>query len=309
MPLDANLILSGDPRALARAATEVENATDAARDLLRHLFPHTGRAVYVGITGPAGVGKSTLASRLASAFRQAGHCVGIIAVDPTSPFSGGAILGDRIRMQSHHSDPGVFIRSLATRGRLGGLAAAAYDLALLLDAAGRDYVLIETVGAGQDEVEIARLAHVTAVVLMPGAGDGVQVLKAGILEIAGIFVINKADMPGADELETELRGLWALAPGQQKLEPPVLKTVATEGHGVAELAAAIQEAARRNRTETRAREQWAARLREMLKDRLIARLPEGRIAAAAAAVATRQSDPYTVVEELIRSLLKEAPES
>jgi LAO/AO transport system kinase len=309
MPLDADLILSGDPRALARAATEVENATDAARDLLRHLFPYTGRAVYVGITGPAGAGKSTLASRLASAFRQAGHSVGILAVDPTSPFSGGAILGDRIRMQSHHSDPGVFIRSLATRGRLGGLAAAAYDLALLLDAAGRDYVLIETVGAGQDEVEIARLAHVTVVVLMPGAGDGVQVLKAGILEIAGIFVINKADMPGADELETELRGLWAPAPGQQKPEPPVLKTVATEGHGVAELAAAIQEAARRNRTETRAREQWAARLREMLKDRLIARLPEGRIAAAAAAVATRQSDPYTVVEELIGSLLKEAPES
>lgn len=309
MPLDLNLILQGDLRALARAATEVEESTEAARDLLRQIFPLTGRAVYVGITGPAGAGKSTLAGRLVSSFRQAGHSVGVIAVDPSSPFSGGAILGDRVRMQSHYSDPGVFIRSLATRGRLGGLAAAAFDIALLLDAAGRDYVIIETVGAGQDEVEIARLAHVTIVVLMPGAGDGVQVLKAGMLEIADILVINKADRPGADELEAELRGLADLAANRQRPEPPVLKTVATGAQGVAELAAAIQEAADRNRTQTRTRQQWAARLREMLRDRLTAGLPESEISSAAEAVAVHRRDPYTVVEELIRSLLKEATQS
>ena len=207
----AEKIVAGDVRALARAATAVENRRPEAVPLMQELFPRTGRALLVGITGPPGAGKSTLVDQLAKALRRENRQVGILAVDPTSPYSGGAILGDRIRMQQHHADPGVFIRSMASRGSLGGIAPATLDLALLLDAAGKDVVLIETVGVGQDEVEVARLADVTIVVLVPGMGDDVQAIKAGIMEIADIFVINKADRPGAGALERETQALVEMA--------------------------------------------------------------------------------------------------
>src|ERR1700693_5471380 len=186
-------ILSGDLRALARAATAIENRSPSAGHLLKELFPHTGRAITMGITGAPGAGKSTLVDKLTHALRQENKSIGIIAVDPTSPYTGGAILGDRIRMLDHHADPHVFIRSMATRGWLGGVAAATTDMAVLLDAAGRDVVLIETVGVGQDEVEIAKLADATVVVLVPGMGDDVQAIKARIMDIAAVFFINKAD--------------------------------------------------------------------------------------------------------------------
>ena len=236
-------IREGDARALARAATGVENRDPEALDLLRGLSAGAGRARIVGVTGPPGAGKSTLVDALARELRRREKTVAIIAVDPSSRISGGAILGDRIRMQQHHADPGIFIRSMATRGSLGGLARATADMARLLDAAGKDYVLIETVGVGQDEVEIAGLAQVTVVVLVPGMGDDVQALKAGILEIADVFAINKADHPGADRVERELQGMLALANGGRP-QPPIVHTVATEGTGVAELADAIDGVSR-----------------------------------------------------------------
>src|ERR1700733_6994097 len=197
MTVIAQKILSRDTRAVARAASWVENRHPEAEALLKELFPHTGRALVLGITGAPGAGKSTLCDRFASELRSQNKTVAILSVDPSSPYSGGALLGDRIRMQRHHDDPGVFIRSMATRGWLGGLARATTEIAMLLDAGGFDVVIVETVGVGQDEVEIARLADVTMVVLTPGMGDDVQTIKAGIMEIADVFVINKADLPGA----------------------------------------------------------------------------------------------------------------
>ena len=228
----ARKIGQGDARALARAATGVENRDPRALELLHKLAPQAGRAVVVGITGPPGAGKSTLVDALARTLRQQGKTVAIIAVDPSSRISGGAILGDRIRMQQHHADPGIFIRSMATRGTMGGLARATADLAHLMDAAGRDYVIIETVGAGQDEVAITSVAQVTVVVLVPGMGDDVQAIKAGIMEIADVFVVNKSDHPGAERVELELHA--------EGFACPVLRTVATEGKGIAELVEAIE---------------------------------------------------------------------
>ncbi|MBI3282010.1 MAG: methylmalonyl Co-A mutase-associated GTPase MeaB [Acidobacteria bacterium] len=282
------------PRALARAATIIENRGPGAGTLLAELFPLTGRAAIYGITGPPGAGKSTLLNQLIRELRRAGQSVGVLAVDPTSPFTGGALLGDRIRMQDHHGDPGVFVRSMAARGHLGGLARATTDLALLLDAAGFDVVLVETVGVGQDEVEIARLAGVTAVVLVPGLGDDVQMLKAGIMEIADVFIINKADQPGTDRLEREIQAALSLSP-RREWTPPVIRCVATEGQGIDAAWAALVKA--RDAIPRRAREveTWRLRLRELLGERLLEQLPPQALDAAAGDVAARRRDPYAVV--------------
>jgi LAO/AO transport system kinase len=228
----AQKIRSGDLRALARAATGVENRDPEALALLREMAPFAGHARIIGLTGPPGAGKSTLADAMAAELRRQGKTVALIAIDPTSRITGGAILGDRIRMQRHYGDTGVFIRSMATRGCTGGLARATADLAQLMDAAGRDYVIIETVGVGQDEVEVAKLAQVTVVVLVPGLGDDVQAIKAGIMEIADVFAINKADLPGADRLEREIAG---------ERHVPIVRTVATENVGVRELLQAMNQ--------------------------------------------------------------------
>ncbi len=232
-------ILSGDLRALARAATLIENQDPSAARLLHDVTQHAGHALIVGITGAPGAGKSTLCDQLITLLRAAGQTVGLIAVDPSSPVSGGALLGDRIRMQAHHGDPGVFIRSMATRGAAGGLASATTGLVTLLDGAGRDVVIIETVGVGQSEVEIARLAQATILVLAPGSGDEVQTMKAGVMEIADVFVINKADLPGADKLAQELHDIAG--------ERPILRTVASEGQGIADVLAAVRAAKRQPR--------------------------------------------------------------
>jgi len=296
--MQAERILAGDVRALARAATAIENRTAEAEGLLAELFPHTGRAMILGITGPPGAGKSTLVDQLARALREEGKTVGIIAVDPSSPFSGGAILGDRIRMQHHYADGGVFIRSMATRGQMGGLARGTLEMALLLDAAGREAILIETVGVGQDEVEIARLADVTLVVLVPGMGDDVQAIKAGIMEIADVFAINKSDQPGADRLEQELRAMLLLASDHARLDTPIVKTVAQEGKGIAELLAAARQV--KDRKVRNPADLWEMRLREMLRDRLLDRMPAEALRAGADAVAGRTANPYEVVEEWLR---------
>jgi len=296
----AERILAGDLRALARAASAVENRLPHSDDLLRRLFPHTGRAITLGITGSPGAGKSTLTNQLVRTLRNEGKSVAVIAVDPSSPYSGGAILGDRIRMQDHHGDPGVFIRSMATRGAMGGLAAATADMALLFDAAGRDYVLLETVGVGQDEVDVARLADVTAVVLVPGMGDDVQAIKAGIMEIGDVLIINKADQAGADKLQREIEAALSLGHGRDGWEPPVVRTVANEGQGVGDALAAMRRFIKEGRHRHKARAQWSYRLREMFRARLLEALPSAEVESAAAAVATRDKDPYTIVHEWIQ---------
>lgn len=275
-----------DLRTLARAATQIENRTPEARALLKELFPRTGRALVVGLTGPPGAGKSTLAGALIAEWRARDKRVAVLAVDPTSPFTGGAILGDRIRMMQHHADPSVFIRSMATRGRLGGIAAATSDLTLLCDAAGFDIVLVETVGVGQDEIDIARLAGVTVVVLVPGMGDSIQAIKSGILEVADIFVINKSDREGATQLAQELH---AEAPNI-----PIVQTVAHESRGVPELAQAIEA---HRPTESRRIALWRHRLREMLLERLASRVTDEQLQTAAEAIARGERDPYDLVEE------------
>ena len=252
------------------------------------------------MTGAPGAGKSTLVDRMTRALRQSGKRVGVIAVDPTSPFSGGAILGDRIRMLDHHADPGVFIRSMATRGHLGGLAAATSDMALLLDAAGFDYVLVETVGVGQDEIEVARLADVVTVVLVPGAGDDVQALKAGIMEIADVYILNKADLAGAEKLERELQFLTGLGPRRDGWEPPIIRTVATDGAGIEKAIAAAIEFHKSGVGRARAQASWASRLIAMYRERVVKRLNESALAEAAADVAARRKDPYTVIESWVQ---------
>jgi LAO/AO transport system kinase len=234
----AQKIRAGDLRALARAATGVENRDAAALALLRELEPFAGHARIIGVTGPPGAGKSTLVDAMATELRRQGKTIAIVAIDPTSRISGGAILGDRIRMQQHHGDAGVFVRSMATRGSSGGLARATADLVQLMDAAGRDFVIVETVGVGQDEIEIAKLAQVTVVVLVPGLGDDVQAIKAGIMEIADIFAINKSDLPGADKVQRETHAAS---------DRPIVRTVATDGTGVGQLLALIESSAPQQR--------------------------------------------------------------
>src|SRR5712664_219140 len=237
----ASKVRAGDVRAISRAITAIENHSAESEELLRQLFPHTGKAYLTGVTGAPGTGKSTLVDRLAAYHRKREDRVGVIAVDPTSPYSGGAILGDRIRMQGHASDTGIFIRSMATRGFLGGLARSTAEVALLLDAAGKRQVLIETVGVGQDEIDIVRLADCVLVVLVPGLGDDIQNMKAGLMEIADIFVLNKADREGADRLEQQLNAMLSLVMPRDGWHPPVVRTVATENKGIDALAKAIAE--------------------------------------------------------------------
>jgi LAO/AO transport system kinase len=304
---------SGDVRALARAISAVEDRAPGSYELLKTLFPHSGRARVLGLTGAPGAGKSTLVDQLAHYYRRAHKTVGIIAVDPTSPYTGGAILGDRIRMQSHYNDPGIYIRSMATRGSLGGLARTTADVATVLDAAGRDVVMIETVGVGQDEVDIVRLADITIVILVPGMGDDVQTIKAGIMEIADIFVINKSDREGAERVEREIRAMQSLAVRKDGWTPPIVKTVASDGQGVAELADTITRyeafLLRDNLLLRKNAQNWQERLVEMLRDALLEqvvkpRLSDGQMARYAAEVAAHQRDPYSLVEELLAEVRK-----
>ena len=299
---------SGDTRSLARAISTVENRVPGWLDLLKALFPHTGKARVIGMTGAPGAGKSTLVDQMAKFYRKRDRSVGIIAVDPTSPYTGGAILGDRIRMQDHFADPGIYIRSMATRGSLGGLARTSADVASVLDASGRDVILIETVGVGQDEVDIVRLADITVVILVPGMGDDVQSIKAGIMEIADIFVINKSDREGAERVEREIRALQSLAIRRDGWTPPIVKTVASEGTGVQELAAAIATyesyLEKENRALQKSEENWQQRLVEMLRDSMLekarAQLGDGNLAKLAADVAQHKRDPYTLIEEIAK---------
>jgi LAO/AO transport system kinase len=293
-------ILSGDLRALARAATAVENRRPEAETLLQELFPSTGKSKVIGITGSPGAGKSTLVDRFIREFRAENKAVGVLAVDPTSPYTGGAILGDRVRMLSHHSDAGVFIRSMATRGWLGGLAGATTDMAVLLDAAGKDVILIETVGVGQDEVEIARHADVTVVVLVPGMGDDVQAIKAGIMEIADVFVINKSDQPGADQLEREIKAIQSLSTRKDGWVPPIIRAVASDGQGIQQALSAVRSFLERGGGKDRAVENWGMRLREMLRERVLERFADVDFHAAAQDVVARRSDPYTIVHDWLK---------
>jgi len=299
---------AGDPRALARAISVAENRSPGWSELLKAIFPYSGHARILGLTGPPGAGKSTLVDQLARFYRKEGRSIGIIAVDPTSPYTGGAILGDRIRMQDHSSDSGIYIRSMATRGSLGGLARTTADVSTILDASGRNLIMIETVGVGQDEVDIVRLADITVVILVPGMGDDVQTIKAGIMEIADIFVINKSDREGAERVEREIRALQSLAVRTDKWTPLIVKTVATEGTGIPELAGAIREyenhLQRENLALKRNIQNWQARLVEMLRDAMLEKaqhqMGDGEMAQYAAEVAEHKRDPYTLVEEIVQ---------
>jgi GTPase len=334
-------VLAGDVRAASRLMRNIDDGVESATADLRALFSQTGRAYIIGITGSPGAGKSTLTDRLIAKFRKQGKKVGVLAVDPTSPFTGGAILGDRIRMQDHATDPGVFIRSLATRGNLGGLSRATGDCIRVMDAMGQDIVLVETVGVGQDEIDIAQMAHTTMVVTVPGMGDDVQAIKAGILEVADVFAVNKSDLDGADRMVRELRMMLELrhavkapamdhdahhrmvrakaegrhveeAPGPREWEPPILKVVAAKDQGVDELVEAVEQhrafldetGQRKQKERQRAAMQFVALLRERLLRGALARLERerGRLDEVASRIAERQADPYALAEELASQL-------
>jgi LAO/AO transport system kinase len=318
-PLDsearAKAILAGDIRQGARLMRDLDDTRPGAVEVMKHLYPHTGRGFVLGVTGNPGAGKSTVVDALIALYRGQGKKVGVVAVDPTSPFSGGAILGDRIRMQRHATDEGVFIRSLATRGHLGGLSRSTSDIVSVLDAMGYDVVIIETVGVGQDEVDVVSQAECAVVVTVPGMGDEIQAIKAGILEIADVLVVNKADREGADRAVASIEALLSLhsyAPGEWR--PPIVKTTATTGDGLADLVGAIG----RFRTHTeptrgerrRARAEW--RLRELIAQRFLRHvessvLSPGELSAMVDRIAARALDPYTAADEVLTRALGSEP--
>ncbi len=300
----------GDTRALARVITRVENRSGDSLDILRRLFPLSGKSQVIGVTGSPGAGKSTLVDCLAAAYRRKKRTLGVIAVDPSSPFTGGAILGDRVRMQAMAGDPGVYIRSMATRGHLGGLATATADVVTVLEAAGKDPIIVETVGVGQDEVEIVKLASVSVVVLVPGMGDDIQALKAGIMEIGDVFVINKCDRPGVEKMERAIMAMLSLAHRSDGWDPPIVKTTATEGHGIDELVETIgrcQSFLQNSPSQVeKKREAARQRLITLLEERLVATaiqtiFPDGDLSRVVDDIAERRQDPYSVVERVIRS--------
>lgn len=331
-------VLAGEVRAASRLMRRIDDEDPAATADLQALFPRTGRAYVLGITGSPGAGKSTLTDRVVARFRAQGKTVGVLAVDPTSPFSGGAILGDRIRMQAHASDPGVFIRSLATRGSLGGLSRATGDCIRVMDAMGKDVIVVETVGVGQDEIDIAQMAHTTVLVTVPGMGDDIQAIKAGILEVADVFIVNKADLDGADRTVRELRQMLELRhalrrpatdhdaahrlraraqgkpaeppPRTDEWEPPILKVIATRDQGLDPAMEAIAQhlsflertGQKAERERARARTQFLALLRNLLLRSALDRLEaeKGRLDEVALAIARREADPYALAETLAR---------
>ena len=299
-------VLAGDPRAIARAISLIEDEAPAGAEMIRRIFTRTGRAYLIGVTGPPGAGKSTLVDRMTADIRRTGRTVGVVAVDPTSPYTGGAILGDRVRMQAHAGDDGVFIRSMATRGHLGGLARATGEVAMVLDAAGKDIVIIETVGVGQDEVDIVRTADVSIVTIVPGSGDEVQALKAGIMEIADIFVVNKADREGADRTVMSIEAMLTLQTfAEGDWRPPIMKTEATTGRGVPELLEMVEKFRQHmlavQGSRRRARAEW--RLRELLGHRFLQHveanvLGTGEFDQFLDRIAARETDPYSVVDAI-----------
>jgi len=302
-------LLEGDVRALARAISLVENGSPRVAALLREIYPGTGKAYVVGITGSPGAGKSSLVNALAGFYRAAGERVGIIAVDPSSAFSGGAILGDRIRMQSHYLDPDVFIRSMANRGHTGGLAKATHDAVDLMDAAGYSVILLETVGVGQDEVEVVEGADSVCVILVPGMGDDIQSLKAGIMEIAHVFVINKSDRPGADRIHADVEQMLGLQEWNERWRPPIVRTVATSGQGVVELTEEIvrhrqsgrgADAVNRRRLEL-ARTRFMSLLSDRLVAELLRRLGPEAVDRAVAEIASRKVDPYSATASVAQA--------
>ena len=304
-------LFTGNPQAIARAISIIEDESPAADDLIREIFPRTGRAYLVGMTGPPGVGKSTLVDRMIGEVRRAGQTVGVIAVDPSSPFSGGALLADRVRMQAHAGDAGVFIRSMATRGRLGGLSRGTGDAALVLDAAGKDLVIIETVGVGQGEVDIVRTADVAVVTLVPGLGDEIQALKAGLMEIADIFVVNKIDREGADGTAAAIESSLSLHTfGEAEWRPPIVRTQATTGQGVPELlesvrrfrehAPSVHAARRRTRTVERLREVLAERFVSLVETQVLSTEQMDQLVDRLVA---RTLDPYTAAAQILERAL------